>query len=110
MATGFIGIGIMGEGMAGCLLKAGKKLVVWNRDASKAQKLATAYPGLVTVVASPGDVVDALACLARAETEAVGVGEHLGQVVGLGDELLHIGRAEPHPIHRVGANLSARPF
>ena len=42
MATGFIGIGIMGEGMAGCLLKAGKSLVVWNRDASKAQKLADA--------------------------------------------------------------------
>ena len=59
MATGFIGIGIMGEGMAGCLLKAGKKLVVWNRDASKAQKLAAAYPGLVTVAASPGAVVDA---------------------------------------------------
>ena len=51
MATGFIGIGIMGEGMAGCLLKAGKSLVVWNRDASKATKLATAYPGLVTVAA-----------------------------------------------------------
>ena len=58
MATGFIGIGIMGEGMAGCLLKAGKKLVVWNRDASKAQKLATAYPSLVTVAATPNDVVD----------------------------------------------------
>ena len=43
MATGFIGIGIMGEGMAGCLLKAGKSLVVWNRDATKAQKLADAY-------------------------------------------------------------------
>ena len=61
MATGFIGIGIMGEGMAGCLLKAGKKLVVWNRDASKAQKLATAYPGLVTVASSAGEVIDACA-------------------------------------------------
>jgi glyoxylate/succinic semialdehyde reductase len=59
MATGFIGIGIMGEGMAGCLLKAGKSLVVWNRDASKAQKLAAAHPGLVTVVASAGEVIDA---------------------------------------------------
>ena len=59
MATGFIGIGIMGEGMAGCLLKAGKSLVVWNRDATKAQKLSKAYPGLVTVVASAGEVIDA---------------------------------------------------
>ena len=54
MATGFIGIGIMGEGMAGCLLKAGKSLVVWNRDTSKSTKLAKAYPSLVTVVASAG--------------------------------------------------------
>ena len=40
MATGFIGIGIMGEGMAGCLLKAGKSLVVWNRSADKAEAFA----------------------------------------------------------------------
>jgi len=58
MATGFIGIGIMGEGMAGCLLKAGKKLVVWNRDTSKSTKLAKAYPGLVSVAAAPADVID----------------------------------------------------
>lgn len=58
MATGFIGIGIMGEGMAGCLLKAGKKLVVWNRDASKSTNLAKAYPSLVTVAAAPADVID----------------------------------------------------
>ena len=54
---GFIGVGIMGGGMASCLLKAKRSLVVWNRDASKAQKLAEAYPGLVTVVKSPGDVI-----------------------------------------------------
>ena len=58
MATGFIGIGIMGEGMAGCLLKAGKKLVVWNRDTSKSTNLAKAYPSLVTVAAAPADVID----------------------------------------------------
>ena len=58
MATGFIGIGIMGEGMAGCLLKAGKKLVVWNRDTSKSTKLAKAYPSLVSVAAAPADVID----------------------------------------------------
>ena len=56
--TGFIGIGIMGEGMAGCLLKAGKKLVVWNRDTSKSTKLAKTYPSLVSVAAAPADVID----------------------------------------------------
>ena len=58
MATGFIDIGIMGEGMAGCLLKAGKKLVVWNRDTSKSTNLAKAYPSLVSVAAAPADVID----------------------------------------------------
>ena len=47
----------MGEGMAACLLKAGRSLVVWNRDASKADALRAAYPELVTVAASAGDVV-----------------------------------------------------
>mmetsp|Transcript_16995 Transcript_16995/g.52291 ORF Transcript_16995/g.52291 Transcript_16995/m.52291 type:complete len:290 (-) Transcript_16995:35-904(-) len=57
MSIGWIGVGIMGEGMAACLLKAGRSLVVWNRDASKADALRAAYPELVTVAASAGDVV-----------------------------------------------------
>ncbi len=32
---GFIGLGIMGRGMALNLIKAGHKLVVWNRTPSK---------------------------------------------------------------------------
>jgi 3-hydroxyisobutyrate dehydrogenase-like beta-hydroxyacid dehydrogenase len=38
--VGFIGLGIMGQGMARNLLKAGFDLTVWNRTASKAQALA----------------------------------------------------------------------
>ncbi len=37
--VGFIGLGIMGSGMARNLLKAGFDLVVWNRTASKAKDL-----------------------------------------------------------------------
>jgi 3-hydroxyisobutyrate dehydrogenase len=37
--TGFIGLGIMGQGMARNLLKAGFDLTVWNRTASKAEAL-----------------------------------------------------------------------
>eukprot|EP00614_Pseudopedinella_elastica_P003071 CAMPEP_0172585006 /NCGR_PEP_ID=MMETSP1068-20121228/4502_1 /TAXON_ID=35684 /ORGANISM="Pseudopedinella elastica, Strain CCMP716" /LENGTH=607 /DNA_ID=CAMNT_0013379333 /DNA_START=199 /DNA_END=2022 /DNA_ORIENTATION=- len=47
----------MGEGMAANLLKAGRKLVVWNRGPEKSAQLAKAYPGLVTVAASAGEVV-----------------------------------------------------
>jgi 3-hydroxyisobutyrate dehydrogenase-like beta-hydroxyacid dehydrogenase len=38
--VGFIGLGIMGQGMARNLLKAGVDLTVWNRTASKAEALA----------------------------------------------------------------------
>ncbi|KAJ1465254.1 hypothetical protein T484DRAFT_1865641 [Baffinella frigidus] len=46
---GFVGIGIMGRGMVLNLLKAGNKVVVWNRSADKC----------ADVVATPGDVVKA---------------------------------------------------
>ena len=36
---GFIGLGIMGRGMALNLLKKGFKLVVWNRSADKCDEL-----------------------------------------------------------------------
>jgi 3-hydroxyisobutyrate dehydrogenase len=41
-ATGFIGLGTMGEPMALNLVKAGIPLVVWNRSASKCANLADA--------------------------------------------------------------------
>ena len=37
--VGFIGLGLMGSGMAGRLLEHGYELTVWNRDKSKAQPL-----------------------------------------------------------------------
>jgi len=40
--VGFIGLGIMGQGMAHNLLKAGFPLTVWNRTASKMEPLVTA--------------------------------------------------------------------
>ena len=55
-AFGFIGLGIMGEGMASNLLKSGRSLIVWNRASEKCAKLAEAFPGLVTIAASPEEV------------------------------------------------------
>lgn len=37
--VGFVGLGIMGAGMAGNLLKAGHDVVVWNRTATRAEPL-----------------------------------------------------------------------
>jgi 3-hydroxyisobutyrate dehydrogenase len=41
-ATGFIGLGTMGEAMALNLIKAGTPLTVWNRSAAKSELLASA--------------------------------------------------------------------
>ena len=40
--VGFIGLGIMGRGMAANLLRAGFDLVVWNRTAARADELVAA--------------------------------------------------------------------
>lgn len=50
---GFIGLGIMGQGMVRNLLAAGHAVTVWNRTASKAQALA---PAGATIARSPAEV------------------------------------------------------
>ncbi len=52
MRVAFIGLGMMGSGMARNLIKAGHTLVVFNRTRSRAQELA--QPG-VSVAANPGE-------------------------------------------------------
>ena len=42
MTIGFIGLGHMGSGIAGNLIKAGQELVVWNRSPAPAERLAAA--------------------------------------------------------------------
>src|SRR5215208_5379044 len=51
--VGFIGLGIMGRGMARNLLKAGFEVRIWNRTASRMDELAAEGAGLAS---SPGDV------------------------------------------------------
>ncbi len=51
--VGFIGLGIMGRGMARNLLKAGFDLCVWNRTASKMEEFAKAGARTAT---SPADL------------------------------------------------------
>jgi len=58
-SVGFIGLGIMGEGMAKCLLKSGRKLHVWNRSTAKSTALASEFPDAVTVCETPAAVLAA---------------------------------------------------
>src|SRR5580700_8249189 len=68
--VGFIGLGLMGKPMAGNLLKAGFRLVVWNRTKSRTDELvrdgaqlganprdtAAQADVLVTIVSDPAAV------------------------------------------------------
>lgn len=63
---GFVGLGIMGEGMAGRLLSQGvagtdeTPLVVWNRTGSKCQALADEFPDKKVLIKSTArEVVEA---------------------------------------------------
>lgn len=56
--VGFVGLGIMGLGMADNLCKSGRTLVVWNRDTSKAKSFAESHPGTV-IASTPAEVVKA---------------------------------------------------
>lgn len=56
MRLGFIGLGLMGEPMAGHLLKAGHSVTVWNRTAEKAEALGRAG---AAVAGSPEEVAGA---------------------------------------------------
>ena len=54
MKIAFIGLGNMGSGMAGCILRSGRNLTVWNRTAAKADALVAAGAKLA---ASPAAAV-----------------------------------------------------
>ena len=53
--VGFIGLGIMGQGMAHNLLKAGFPLTVWNRTVARAEPLAAAGAAVAATPAGAGD-------------------------------------------------------
>mmetsp|Transcript_15001 Transcript_15001/g.50321 ORF Transcript_15001/g.50321 Transcript_15001/m.50321 type:complete len:293 (-) Transcript_15001:21-899(-) len=59
--VGFVGVGIMGNGMVRRLLLAGREVVVWNRDAAKAEAIVADFPDLASIAATPAAVVDACA-------------------------------------------------
>lgn len=63
MRIGFVGTGIMGAPMVLNLLKAGYSVKVWNRSASKAEKLRVAGAELSLQLQEVGTDVDVLICM-----------------------------------------------
>jgi 3-hydroxyisobutyrate dehydrogenase len=68
MKIGFIGLGVMGEPMAGHLLSAGNDLWIWNRTASKMESLASKGAKKATSLQSLAKECDVVcSCLGRTE-------------------------------------------
>jgi 3-hydroxyisobutyrate dehydrogenase-like beta-hydroxyacid dehydrogenase len=111
--VGFIGLGIMGQGMAENLAKAGRKLIVWNRDPSKAAALASAFPGAVNVKLTAAEVVRAATCtycmLSTLEaSKAVFEGEH-GVLAGVspGKSIIDCATLTPERMEEMAAAVSS---
>lgn len=55
--VGFIGLGLMGDGMARRLLQSGCALTVWNRSKGKCNDLKKDFTDLVHIASCPSEVV-----------------------------------------------------
>eukprot|EP01064_Diplonema_japonicum_P028650 TRINITY_DN443_c1_g1_i8.p1 TRINITY_DN443_c1_g1~~TRINITY_DN443_c1_g1_i8.p1 ORF type:complete len:308 (+),score=102.49 TRINITY_DN443_c1_g1_i8:58-924(+) len=110
-SIGFIGLGIMGEGMARNLAKGGVKLVVWNRTASKSEELVKEYPDLVTVAASPGAVVKAcgvtFSMLSNLEASAACFGPVLDNVAE-GKSIVDCATLTPEAMQDMASKIQAK--
>ncbi|NTU85015.1 MAG: NAD(P)-dependent oxidoreductase [Chloroflexales bacterium] len=109
--VGFIGLGIMGRGMAANLLKAGFDLVVWNRTASRAADLVAAG---ATLASSPADLAAGcgviFTCVSDTpDVQAVILGEH-GVIKGAqpGALVVDMSTISPQGARELGVALAAR--
>ena len=107
--VGFIGLGIMGRGMARNLLKAGFDLCVWNRTASRMEALAEAG---ARTAASPADLARQckilITCVSDTpDVEAVILGEH-GVIHGVqqGALVIDMSTISPQTTREIAARLN----
>ncbi|MCS0504179.1 NAD(P)-dependent oxidoreductase [Ancylobacter mangrovi] len=92
MKVGFVGLGLMGSGMAGALLRAGHEVTVWNRSPARAEPLAAqgaaVAPDLAALAAGEEIVFTSLPD--DAALEEVVLGPH-GLVANLTRGAIHVG-------------------
>jgi 3-hydroxyisobutyrate dehydrogenase len=108
---GFIGLGIMGRGMARNILKAGFPLRVWNRTASRMDELAAEGAGPAS---SPGDLAFhsdiIITCVSDTpDVEQVLLGEG-GVIHGArpGSLVIDMSTISPRATQRIAAQLAER--
>ncbi len=109
--VGFIGLGIMGRGMASNLLKAGYDVRVWNRTAGKMNELVEIGASMAT---SPGDLAAKcdiiLICVSdTADVEEVVLGQN-GIIHSARPGLLVVDHStiSPRMTREIAARLNAR--
>jgi 3-hydroxyisobutyrate dehydrogenase len=107
---GFIGLGIMGRGMARNLLKAGFAVRIWNRTASKMEELVAegAVAGHSPAdVAAHSDVI--ITCVSDTpDVEAVILGEHsILEGARPGALVIDMSTISPKVTREIAARLSA---
>jgi 3-hydroxyisobutyrate dehydrogenase len=108
---GFIGLGIMGRGMARNLLKAGFELAVWNRTAARVEPLvaqgATAAQNPAAVAAA-SDII--IICVSDTpDVEAVILGDD-GVIHGAreGSLVIDMSTISPHATRDIAAHLEQK--
>jgi len=108
---GFVGLGIMGQGMAANLLRAGFAVRVWNRTAARMDALVAA--GAVAG-SSPADVAAhcdiTITCVSDTpDVEAVILGEN-GVLAGAkaGDLVIDCSTISPQVTQEIGAKLAEK--
>ena len=98
MTVGFLGLGLMGEPMAANLLRAGTKLVVWNRTVAKTEpsrSAGAAVAGSVAEVFERAPVVLAMLANGAAIDATLGRGTPAFASLVAGRTLVHMGTTAP---------------
>src|SRR5687768_778848 len=109
--VGFIGLGIMGSGMARNLLKAGFPLQVWNRTASRAESLVAEGASAAespAALAADSDII--ITCVSDTpDVEAVILGED-GVISGArsGSLVIDMSTISPQATLAIGEKLAER--
>jgi 3-hydroxyisobutyrate dehydrogenase len=109
--VGFIGLGIMGQGMAANLLKAGFELFVWNRTAQKMDTLVAAGARAADSpadLAAKSDVI--ITCVSDTpDVEAVILGENgVIQGVSQGKLVVDMSTISPQVTRRIASLLAEK--
>jgi 3-hydroxyisobutyrate dehydrogenase len=109
--VGFIGLGIMGRGMARNLLKAGFSVRLWNRTAARAEELVAEgaiAAGSPAELAAQSDII--ITCVSDTpDVEAVILGDN-GVIAGAraGALVIDMSTISPQATQAIAAKLAAR--